>query len=60
MLLAAQKSRKISSNSAPQALHDSPQQALARESLTKMMRARLGEDNAMADRIIPSFGVGCR
>jgi hypothetical protein len=43
-----------------QALFDSPQQALARENLTRMMRARLGEENALADRIIPSFGVGCR
>ncbi|KAH6868165.1 putative monooxygenase [Alternaria rosae] len=42
------------------ALHDSPEQALARENLTQMMRARLGKDNGLADRIIPSFGVGCR
>ncbi|KAH7308922.1 putative monooxygenase [Stachybotrys elegans] len=42
------------------ALHNSPQQAAARENLTQMMRTRLGEDNTLADRIIPSFGVGCR
>jgi cation diffusion facilitator CzcD-associated flavoprotein CzcO len=33
---------------------------MARENLTQMMRARLGEQNVLADRIIPSFGVGCR
>ncbi|OAL04210.1 putative monooxygenase [Phaeosphaeriaceae sp. SRC1lsM3a] len=44
----------------PSALHDSPEQAQAREALTKMMRARLGKDNPFVDRVIPSFGVGCR
>ncbi|KAH7313296.1 hypothetical protein B0I35DRAFT_479996 [Stachybotrys elegans] len=42
------------------ALCDSPQQAAARENLTKSMRTRLGKQTALADRIIPSFGVGCR
>jgi hypothetical protein len=60
MSLLAQKPRETSSKCTPQALHDSPEQALARENLTQMMRARLGEDNTMANRIIPSFGVGCR
>ncbi|KAK5049450.1 hypothetical protein LTR84_004379 [Exophiala bonariae] len=42
------------------ALYDSPEQALARKTLTNMMRIRLGNHHALADRITPSFGVGCR
>jgi hypothetical protein len=59
-VITSPKVKETSSNSAAQALHDSPEQALARENLTQMMRARLGEDNTLANRIIPSFGVGCR
>ncbi|KAH8898674.1 putative monooxygenase [Thozetella sp. PMI_491] len=61
MLLAYRKAIESDLNGGFEAaLYDSPQQAAARQNLTQMMRARLGEQTALADRIIPSFGVGCR
>jgi hypothetical protein len=43
-----------------QALFDSPEQAAAKEALTELMRARLGDRNDLFEKMTPTFGVGCR
>ncbi|KAK5733331.1 hypothetical protein LTR17_009820 [Elasticomyces elasticus] len=42
------------------ALFDSPEQAAAREALTKLMHARLGNRQDLIEKMTPTFGVGCR
>ncbi|EXJ56379.1 uncharacterized protein A1O5_12646 [Cladophialophora psammophila CBS 110553] len=39
---------------------NSPEQQIAVQYLTKIMKSRIGENHPLADRLIPDFGVGCR
>ncbi|KIW94075.1 uncharacterized protein Z519_05391 [Cladophialophora bantiana CBS 173.52] len=39
---------------------NSPEQQIAVQYLTKIMKSGIGENHPQADRLIPDFGVGCR
>lgn len=44
----------------PKSLQGSPEQIETTKLITAMMRARLGNNHALADRMIPAFSFGCR
>jgi Predicted flavoprotein involved in K+ transport len=41
-------------------LKGSPVNAMFKEMCTNLMKARLGNDEALADKFIPKYTIGCR